>query len=81
MQKAPDLEPKGYAYRLKISVERWVKGNGARTLDIIDTTGTGCDQVFGINHIVMQPHPLSSSWKIYLSNWHGKMYVGNAVEL
>lgn len=81
IQKAPDIEPKGYAFRLKISVDRWVKGSGGKTLEVIDTTGTGCDQVFGINHIVMQPYPLSSGWKIYLSNWHGKMYVGNAVEL
>ncbi|WP_146093068.1 hypothetical protein [Xanthomonas arboricola] len=81
IQKVPDLEPKGYASRLKISVERWVKGGGPKILEVVDTTGTGCDSVFDINHIVMHPYPLSPKWKLYLSNWKGKIYVGNAKEI
>lgn len=68
MQKATDVWPKGYAYRLKISVERWLKGSGNKAFELIDTTGTDCDEISGVNHIVMQRDPLSFKWKIYLKN-------------
>ncbi|WP_426801838.1 hypothetical protein [Xanthomonas campestris] len=70
-----------YTFRLKITVEQWVKGSGSKTLEVFDTTGTGCDDVFGITHIAFANPPLGSKWKIYIVRHQGQLYVGNAKAL
>lgn len=81
-REAMDLNPQGmqrpYTYRLKISVEQWVKGGGNKIVEVIDSFGTDCDGLNGVSHIVDSPFLSVPRWKIYIKRWHGQLYVGTA---
>ena len=76
IKSGPEQHP--YTYSLDIKIEKWMKGAGEKELEVFDTTGSDCDSLFGINHIVMDSDPRSNKWLVYVKKHQGRYWVVTA---
>ena len=65
-------------YWVTVAVEKWVKGSGSGTVELVDTPGTNCDPVFGLFHIVSESHPDQGRWKVFARRSQGYLVVYTA---
>jgi hypothetical protein len=81
MKDAPDIGREinhPYTFRLTMKVERWLKGSGKTSLELVDTAGTNCDDSIGISHIAMHPNPRSTRWRVFASSRQGRLWIDTA---
>jgi hypothetical protein len=83
-QDAPELRKEinqPYLFRITAKVEKWLKGSGAETIEVIDTTGTDCDPLIGVYHLGMEPNPRSTKWRIFIKKYPSRLQVVTADRL
>jgi len=79
MKEAPKVDgvtqpPYTYLYTLK--VDKWLKGSGNRTIQVIDGGGTNCDPAFGVSHIEVESSALPShGWLVFARVSKGRAWV------
>ena len=64
-----------YTYSLNMKIQKWMKGSGGKELEVFDTTGSDCDSLFGINHIVVAGDPRSYQWLVYVEKYQGRNWI------
>jgi hypothetical protein len=83
MKESPEMSkvtqhPYTYVYTMR--VERWFKGSGDKSLEIVDTGGTDCDLLFGVSHLfIPEGRSLpSSEWRVFARKSQGRLWVLSA---